>query len=317
MKKYFLLLLTTLFYCILFCFGNKIDRYAAINKVALDTTGADLFVDTSLVFTDLRAMYKYGSRHSTDIFNYAKRISEKIIDENQKRFVFDSLVLRNQDLYTVLLVKSLKKSEKSLDAMRLLIYNLDFSRMVTIQDRINLFNMYPPNVRNSIDGKRILAHLNVFNSTNGVEKSSAFKKALLKTMNGRTLSLSSIVAGKSFNYYILIFGASWCSPCRYENILLNKLINRIDTSKIKIIGISIDDSESAWKNAIRQDGCKWENFLLIGGKESSLYTENVTRGIPYNMLIGRDGKIIQNHGEIRIVLDALPPSIYKKPGTTN
>lgn len=111
--------------------------------------------------------------------------------------------------------------------------------------------------------------------------------------------------------YLFIIGASWCSPCRHENRMLNGIFNLIDTSKIQIIGLSIDDDESKWKLALKQDACKWSNLLLIGGANSKLYTDNVKYGIPYNLLFNSRLQLVSSHSSLELILKKVPMKTIK------
>lgn len=92
---------------------------------------------------------------------------------------------------------------------------------------------------------------------------------------------------------LIDFWASWCRPCRMENPNVVKLYNKYKSKGFEIFSVSLDQDASKWEMAIQQDGLIWENHVsdLLGWNTSvtSLYGFS---GIPYTVLIDREGKII-------------------------
>lgn len=296
-------------------YTNKYDiGISSIEHLYSDTSLKRLLVDSSLVFTDPKKMNDYWRKKSTEIFNYTNTVAQMIPDVQKRKLFKDSINLFNQDLYTVVMIKSLHKMKKTEENIFLTTYNIAFSKFVSVNQRLALFNSYPSNIQSSPIGKKTLSAIKVYvsNNTNKIEMPK-WMSSNLQTPSGIRVTFNDIFKTAQYDYYLIIYGASWCSPCRYENLLLKKLVPRIDTSKVKIIGLSIDENVTQWKNAINQDKCPWDNFLLIGGQNASIYKNYVPLGIPYNLLIDSKGVIIENHSEINIVLNALPASIYKKP----
>jgi hypothetical protein len=217
-----------------------------------------------------------------------------------------SIHLFQQDLYTVLLFKTLRKLKKEAQNIYAITYNISFSNLVSINDRIELFNSFSFEIRNSKDGKKIYNQLlDYSNKLNLLSANKYFSDSYVKGQNGEVYKLSKMFNSNK-QLYLFIIGASWCSPCRHENRMLNGIFNLIDTSKIQIIGLSIDDDESKWKLGLKQDACKWSNFLLIGGTNSKLYTDNVKYGIPYNLLYHSNQQLISSHSSLQLLLKQIP-----------
>lgn len=295
-----------------FSIKNNIG-FLPIKNSYSDTSLKRLLVDSSLVFNDPKKMNDYWKKQSTDIFNYVNKVAQTISDSQKRKHFKDSIILLNQDLYTVVMIKSLQKMKKTEESIFSTTYNIAFSKFVSVDQRLALFNSYPPKIQSSPIGKKALSTINAYVSknTSNIEM-PIWMSSNLQTPIGKRIILNDYFKPRQYDYYLIIFGASWCSPCRYENLLLKKLVHRIDTSKVKIIGLSIDENVNQWKNALNQDKCPWDNFLLIGGQNTTIYKKYVPLGIPYNLLITSKGVIIENHGEINVVLNALPASIYKK-----
>ncbi|RNL49759.1 TlpA family protein disulfide reductase [Pedobacter jejuensis] len=102
--------------------------------------------------------------------------------------------------------------------------------------------------------------------------------------------------GKAFykdnlkNQIVLInFWFEACPPCVKEIPELNKLVDKYKTSAIRFIAITYDSPKQA---AIfkKKAGYKYEIICL---KPEEIRKLNINHGYPTNVLIGKNGKIIQ------------------------
>ncbi len=110
----------------------------------------------------------------------------------------------------------------------------------------------------------------------------------LPDMNGNEIKLSSF-KGK---YVLVDFWASWCLPCRQENPNVVQAYNKYKNKNFTILGISLDKEKDDWLNAIRKDKLSWAQVSDLQEWNSlAVSTFNFT-GIPFNVLVDPDGKII-------------------------
>lgn len=110
----------------------------------------------------------------------------------------------------------------------------------------------------------------------------------LSTPDGDPISLSSL-KGK---VVLIDFWASWCGPCRKENPNLVKLYQKYKSKGFTILSVSLDNDESAWKNAIETDGLIWPNHVSdLKGWESPMTQVYGFNSIPYTVVINKEGKI--------------------------
>jgi len=107
----------------------------------------------------------------------------------------------------------------------------------------------------------------------------------LKDINGKEHSLSDFRGG----YVILDFWASWCGPCKREMPFMKGLYNKYKSKGLKIVGISTDRQESAWKKALAKLNMPYLQLLDNKGVAGSKY---FVRGIPYVLLIDPKGIIV-------------------------
>jgi len=111
----------------------------------------------------------------------------------------------------------------------------------------------------------------------------------LKSPEGKVIKLSSL-RGK---YVLIDFWASWCGPCRKENPNVVRLYNQYKDKGFTVYSVSLDKDAASWKGAIASDGLVWPNhvsdLLHWNSPMPALYG---FQGIPYTVLVDKEGKII-------------------------
>jgi peroxiredoxin len=110
----------------------------------------------------------------------------------------------------------------------------------------------------------------------------------LPNPNGELVKLSSL-RGK---YVLVDFWAKWCGPCRHENPNVVRAYHKFKSKGFEIYSVSLDRTKDDWLKAIKEDGLDWTHVSDLKYWNSVAAKDYNITGIPFSILLDKDGKII-------------------------
>lgn len=125
----------------------------------------------------------------------------------------------------------------------------------------------------------------------------------MDTPQGAPIKVSDFV---SKNKYTLIdFWASWCGPCHAEMPTVVKAYNDFHGKGLEIVGVSLDSNKEDWVRAIAALDMTWPQMSDLKGWESAGAQLYNVRGIPTNVLVDQQGRIVAQNLRGENLLDKL------------
>ncbi|WP_341837959.1 TlpA disulfide reductase family protein [Chitinophaga pollutisoli] len=156
------------------------------------------------------------------------------------------------------------------------------------RDRKDVEELYPLLTeagKNTYEGKEYRKKYDGFiNSAAG----KSFPKLKMNLPNGQPFTEKEM-AGK---VVVFDFWASWCAPCIAYIPQMREHYNHLKGLDVLIVSISVDDTDAAWRKAMKAHPMEWTQVLSDGG----FYKGEAKRrlsipSIPYVIVVDKQGNI--------------------------
>ena len=242
-------------------------------------------IDTTLHFNNIKEIINYKNKNDS-LFRQVIRFNKKIPEDIKEKLVYDNSILFHK-LFYKFLIECNKDVKENFNFLNLIIkdYGL-FSQ----KQLLSLYNQFPEKFTKSDKGKSYLAIINGRPDNTG---RSLFVSGNLSFVSsaGAQIPLQKLIDG-NHQFYIILFTASWCAPCRYYTNVFRNDLEKLNPNQVKIFSISIDKSRSEWLEYLKKENYTWNNYRAMKNWDSEIISYLKMEGIPQFLLINEKGIII-------------------------
>lgn len=159
-----------------------------------------------------------------------------------------------------------------------------------------IYNSFDEELKNTKPGKAIKERLTAINSSvPGAPAAPAAPAANWRAPEfsapnpeGKVISLKQSLGKVT----IIDFWASWCGPCRRENPNVVAIYKEFHSKGLNIIGVSLDQDASKWKEAIAKDKLTWNQVSNLKGWEEPIAAQYKVEAIPATFILDASGKVV-------------------------
>ncbi|GEO09249.1 TlpA family protein disulfide reductase [Segetibacter aerophilus] len=94
-------------------------------------------------------------------------------------------------------------------------------------------------------------------------------------------------------YYLIVYWASWCGPCRKEIPDIVDLYTKFNKRGLAITSISIDGDKHNWNTALQQEKMPWQQLIAIDSSKAYIDLHYNIKAIPKAYLFNGKKELIK------------------------
>lgn len=129
----------------------------------------------------------------------------------------------------------------------------------------------------------------------------AFPLIQFENQNGKYQKIGSEGAA----YYLIVYWASWCGPCRREIPEINELYNKYTNRGLAITSISIDGEKRNWQTALQQEKMPWQQLIAIDSTKAFIDLHYDIKAIPKAYLFNQKKELIKTFDDALVMTKSI------------
>lgn len=137
----------------------------------------------------------------------------------------------------------------------------------------------------------IRAIIDNLSQTITADEGQQFPELTMAAIDGTTMNITEEIRRNKIT--IIDFWASWCGPCMNEMPTIKKLYAECHKQGLEIIGISLDDNEHKWKDAVKSNKLEWKHVSDLKGWDNAAAKMFQVESIPQTFVVDSNGTILR------------------------
>ena len=129
----------------------------------------------------------------------------------------------------------------------------------------------------------------------------AFPLIEFENQNGKYQKIGT----KGAAYYLIVYWASWCGPCRREIPEISELYNKFTNRGLAVTSISIDGEKRNWQTALQQEKMPWQQLIAIDSTKAFIDLHYDIKAIPKAYLFNRKKELIKTFVDVLVVTKSI------------
>ena len=160
---------------------------------------------------------------------------------------------------------------------------------IPLQEKTRLLNLMKNNTNYS--EKEFLVDEIEVKKSGVLEIGKVVENLKIKNIKGNSFELYSVKKP----FILIHFWSSSCVPCRSENPELVKIYSKYSSTKLEIVGVSVDISKPEWLKAVQNDKLPWINVSDLKGLEDIVAKKYLIdkMGLPFSILLDSSYKVLK------------------------
>lgn len=173
------------------------------------------------------------------------------------------------------------------------ILNIYVRNFLTLDEYEEILHRFSPEVKKTEKWQRYAAFVT---NERAMQVGKPCPEIVVKGHEGETIRLSELL--KKNKIVLIDFWASWCGPCRMSLPSLKRMYEKYHDKGMEVLSVSLDNEKAAWDKAYKDEKLPWKDGSNLLGWEDPLVLQFAVRGIPHQLIVGSDGKILAvSYGE--------------------